>query len=1547
MLPSRHDRTAARILSTLGTVWAMLLSMIVWDPPTSQAAIDPPTPPAAYASVVDCLRNARSLGLPNEPWRSPRFAITCFASAWTTTRYADDGTPAVGDAPRTTQAVVTFGDGTPNRRGEPGHVIQADQGSVGAVYGLAFSSGTNPNAPGPAASPRLFAGAFTKRITRYGPGGPGAIYVLDLRTEGARLFVQVPNVVPGPTGAPGNPGDGTRATWPNMRPDWSPEMGGIHTFRLDVTSKAWVGKTGLGDIDLDPSERYLAAVNLNDRTIYTYDTWRPDPQNSQTVRQIPAAIAACPGGADNFRPFALAYQPDVVHGVPVQYVGYVCSAETSGQRNDLRAGVMRFDGRNSWANVLQFPLAPFDAQRQAMNGIYTYPWQPWSHDVNTDQPIVSDIEITEAGDMIIGLRDRTGDIGGTGAVDEFGVANGDMLIARWNGSGWTAPSPAPPETFDDQGADEPYIESLWGATAYVPGNADGTVGGQVVASAGYLYQGESGGAAWYDVHRGARTGTEMIYPTDSDSEAYFLQKSAGLGDIELLCSWRAIGNRVWLDSNGNGLQDAGEPSISGVRLRLYTAEGQDTGMTVTTGSLPNAAGETDANDTFRFYVPPFRAYQVRVDPTMYHPGQPLAGLRPTIANAGGDDALDSDADALGVVTVPAGMRGEVDLRWDIGFVRGANVRVEKSGPARIGITQNATYTVAWANEGPGIASGVVVQDTLPAGMTFVRATGTYVRSGQTITWHLGTVQPGASGSFTVVGVVSTRPSGSRELQNCATIAVTSPGDTPTDNRSCVTTTVLLPDLTIRKTGPPAAQAGPNFTYTLTFANRGTFAATNVQVTDTLPQGLVLVAATPAPTWQSGQTLTWNRSTVEVGESDTITVVVRGTTPFDPTTAVSQLVTNRACITTPDDPAAMRCSTAFTTLQRPELVVTKTGPPTALVGDRFTYTLTLTNRGTFAASDVSVHDTLPHGMTLEHTPDGCSFTPATRLLTCTVGTLAAHEDRRTITIPVRTDVTIAGVPVDDGRSVQVSNTANAVTSTPGDDPDSGNTSTTTTRITFPDPGVTIAITPEPFPVGSDGTVTVTYGNRGSGAARDVTLTTTISGTSIEHGALPTGCTRADATITCALGTLAPGETGTRVFPISLPASFAADNLTATTVIATTTPERAADVARDNTATTTVVVVRPNPLVTIDGPSAVAEANAGQGSYFLYRLNWNNLYRQRVDLTYRAADVVLRLELPTDVSFVRVQSGPEPSSLTGDASGQTVIWNLGTLAPGQGGQVVVVVRTTVPANASFTTWARISTTTPGDILTDNQDSVGTRIVPPPTTIPTGASTIRLAIHSDLDPRSEDANPTNAVMLADGATIAWPAGEVLDFTPRLTSFELDSPGFPYEYRGRIIAWSIQRYEVNGVTKDPILADSRSVQGCRAGARPHVAPTSLSGCSYAYVGASTTGLPLDQILPTTPVREDDMRTQAHAYWTQPPAPPMRHDVWLYTVDPVDTVRITVQVELEVWIVNAYPGASLEPPDFTYDPVEITVPARSRQVVSQTFAITLLVPRTVVGPGN
>ena len=133
-----------------------------------------------------------------------------------------------------------------------------------------------------------------------------------------------------------------------------------------------------------------------------------------------------------------------------------------------------------------------------------------------------------------------------------------------------------------------------------------------------------------------------------------------------------LGDRVWFDTDGDGIQDGDEPPLPGVLVQLLGCDG---------GGAPLAEKKTDTAGRYLFGpddgLQPDSCYTLHFDfggvATGALPGSPpVEGLKWTTAHAG-DQALDSDVDpANGNVRVTIGPPGSVDHTVDAGVVGGLN-----------------------------------------------------------------------------------------------------------------------------------------------------------------------------------------------------------------------------------------------------------------------------------------------------------------------------------------------------------------------------------------------------------------------------------------------------------------------------------------------------------------------------------------------------------------------------------------------------------------------------------------------------------------------------------------------------------------------------------------------------------------------------------------------------------------------------------------------------------------------------------------------------------
>lgn len=495
------------------------------------------------------------------------------------------------------------------------------------------------------------------------------------------------------------------------------------SYDLDAFAK--IGTVGFGDADVSEDDKYLWIVNLNQRSLIRIDLTGTIPTDGSTiggslVGHFPIVTTSLPSCNGTFRPWGLDFHDGD------GYVGVVCDATGSGATTaDLDAYVLRFDPNNptSFTNVLSIALdynresSSYDnvtfsgGQSQRNWNIWQNRWVVPSSGVSSEpewampQPILSDIEFTEDGDMVLGFLDRFGLQGGywqhqalrsdTSANNSVD-SGGDILQACNTSTGFVlegftgcvidgdtgAPNPGTNNARRDglnndgpNGVGEFYyqdfslvnsvevssnqrlhLETHTGALGIWYGSG-------LVLSTNFdtISEEFNQGVHWYDTTAGTRSNQYRVTPGASGrpTSKWLRTKATGLGDVELLRRPAPIelGNRVWNDSNKNGRQDPGESGISGVVVGLYDSSGVLIAQ-VTTDSNGNYrfssdSGASTTGITYGVNIQPNTQYTLAVFDSNFNSGNPLAGLSVTTANFDGQtdnnaftDIRDSDAVTL-------------------------------------------------------------------------------------------------------------------------------------------------------------------------------------------------------------------------------------------------------------------------------------------------------------------------------------------------------------------------------------------------------------------------------------------------------------------------------------------------------------------------------------------------------------------------------------------------------------------------------------------------------------------------------------------------------------------------------------------------------------------------------------------------------------------------------------------------------------------------------------------------------------------------------------
>ena len=273
------------------------------------------------------------------------------------------------------------------------------------------------------------------------------------------------------------------------------------------------------------------------------------------------------------------------------------------------------------------------------------------------------------------------------------------------------------------------------------------------------------------------------------------------------------------------------------------------------------------------------------------------------------------------------------------------------------IGENVVFTINLVNNGPDVATGVVANDLLPSGFTYVSSSqnfGTYNQG--TGTWNIGTLANGATATLTVTGTVQS----SGDYTNTASVVSVNQTDLDnTNDEASVTITALTSDVSVTKVvSNTTPTPGETIDFTITASNAGPNSAKEVQVTDLLPSGYTFVSTTRTKGTYDNTTGIWNVGTI--GNGTTQTLIIRATVNASGNYLNTASVSRNSTF---DSNTGNDSATASVTVQSADLSVTKTvSNNIANVGENVTFSITTANVGPDAATNVEILDQLPSGYT---------------------------------------------------------------------------------------------------------------------------------------------------------------------------------------------------------------------------------------------------------------------------------------------------------------------------------------------------------------------------------------------------------------------------------------------------------------------------------------------------------------------------------------------------------------------------------------------------------
>jgi SdrD B-like domain/Secretion system C-terminal sorting domain len=572
---------------------------------------------------------------------------------------------------------------------------------IGTVWGTAYHK----------QSKTVFAATFFRKYAGYAAGGQSAIYAVKAGLDGN--FGTADDVV---------------STFIKLDDYFGANSTGANAFATKPLGDSLLtSKVAYGDIEISADGKTLYAVNLGDRKIYRIPL--NNAATAPTIGTITASIlpvpsaTTCTGALGIMRPFGLAvknndgklYVSATCEGAARMYVwGYNPATDAWDAApiidfSPINANSCCWDAWNTTTGYAPTALAmglDFDPSGRFLNLTYV------SRKVFTQ-------EARNFGNIM-----RFCNNNGTWTMENNGSVCGVTGSGVGNNQG-----PGGGEFYDDTSADGPEV-SISGAALQIPGRPT------FAATQDDILSVYTAGVRYLDNTNGTQTygyivrPSYLAYPPPANE---FDGKRNNLGDIEYTSEIQPleIGNRVWNDANGNGIQDAGEAGMANIPIQIFKGTTQ-VGTTNTTADGTWFFNNTNVTMGGAAGLLPNTAYTIRVAAAALPVGKILT--LPNVGGAGQADARDSDAaiaSGNAEITYTTGGDGQNDHTLDMGFVANITLAVAQATctngaansdakiyltgmgattPYRYDVSVGSTYTGS-ANENTGtyaIAPSVVL-----------------------------------------------------------------------------------------------------------------------------------------------------------------------------------------------------------------------------------------------------------------------------------------------------------------------------------------------------------------------------------------------------------------------------------------------------------------------------------------------------------------------------------------------------------------------------------------------------------------------------------------------------------------------------------------------------------------------------------------------------------------------------------------------------------------------------------------------------------------------
>ncbi len=249
------------------------------------------------------------------------------------------------------------------------------------------------------------------------------------------------------------------------------------------------------------------------------------------------------------------------------------------------------------------------------------------------------------------------------------------------------------------------------------------------------------------------------------------------------------------------------------------------------------------------------------------------------------------------------------------------VNGQSTGTVNVNVGDDVTIVVNAYCSGPDDATNIQIRDIVPAGLTNVTVTpsvGTY--DSNTGIWTIPFLEKFTSATLTITGKAGTSMAGTNTTNNAVEIFQTEYNPQP-GNSTSIPVYTKMANVTISQTingeNSATTNIGDTVTYVISVVNNGPDAATNLKITDLLPNGLTDISYITGSGSYNVNTGIWDIGTLNSLTSTTLTITAKITSSLAGITT-----TNFANITSQNEynPSPPTSNTKTYTLISPDISI---------------------------------------------------------------------------------------------------------------------------------------------------------------------------------------------------------------------------------------------------------------------------------------------------------------------------------------------------------------------------------------------------------------------------------------------------------------------------------------------------------------------------------------------------------------------------------------------------------------------------------------------------